>query len=166
MHCSDQCIINYVFSISYVTLRVICNRIHSTLPNAWCILLQIALDSGFFLIEQTSFILSISNIPWKELHINLPLLSCIHHIGRWFVNLSWTCLAVIVNPNNLILISCSIDAWLCIELNFSANGPNLPRFYHVYCNFFPGVIHISGMACQLLILTIPALSAYWHGSTV
>ncbi len=72
----------------------------SKLFTVWCILLQIALDWGFLLVEQTFMTLNISNNHWKFCLMNSPPLSCKHRTGWGYQhNLSQRCLVVLLSTH-------------------------------------------------------------------
>ncbi len=103
IHFSGQCIINYVSSLSHIVWRISMTSVLSTLFTVWCILLQIALDCGFLLVEHTYLMLKIPNSHWNFCPMNSPPLSCKHHTGwvhqhsQIWVNLSRMCSPVLLS---------------------------------------------------------------------
>ncbi len=105
----------------------------STLVTVWCILSQIALDCGFFLVEHTSLMLKIYNSHWKFCPMNSPPLSCRHCTGHGYqqsqlcVNLSRMCRAVLLSKR------ISLTRFEAVSMQVNAPWPN-----QIGGNFFPG----------------------------
>ncbi len=123
-----------VMSLAWVILHggLVCTSVLSTLFTVWCILSQIALDSGFLLVEHTSLMLKIS---WKFCPMNSLLLSCKHCTGQGhqqrqlWLYLSQICLAVLlstwISSTEFEAISIQVNALnaTCRPLTLTFHGP-------------------------------------------
>ncbi len=126
-----------IMSLAWVILcgGLVCTSVFRTLFTVWCILSQIALDCGFLLVEHTSLMLKISNSHWKFCPMNLPPLSCRHHIGQGYqqsqlcMNLPHMCLAVIlstqISSTKFKVVSIQVYALnsTCWPLTLTFHGP-------------------------------------------
>ncbi len=123
-----------IMSLAWVILcrGLVCISVLSILFTVWCILSQVALDWRFFLVEQTSLMLNISNSHWFFFQwIYLPChVDIVQDKDINIANFEWTC-------HRYVWLSCDQHKWvwlhlkpyLCMsmELNLSTIDFDLPR---------------------------------------
>jgi len=89
-----------------------CNKVRSTLPTVWCILLQMAFACGFLLEVGTSFICVFSSRRWNLYPVNSPPLSCTYlcghgYLDNQFLRISCLCALMFYRQYALILLGLS-----------------------------------------------------------